>query len=946
MKIVFLSIEFSIETFSGNGVYATSQVRGLQRLGHDVLVICGSPIQSTSNPDQSAINTAAASEEENILPVLVAIWGRLDVHCAWQEFADGCAAFPVAAAVADFAADVVVAVDWHGALAYESLARTLHTQGASNIPPCVFNNYRVFLRSLKNNEEEEEFFNKYEGSFGFNSSSLCSIVLSRSDAEFVRHYCLHQKSKNENESVESASSPPPPLHVILPALRADIAALPLLNNTRDRRNYILCCVRASPEKEPHRFVDLICALQQRGVFENLGIIPLICGAGWAVPAAQTTESTAHALTTTTTKTKTVTTEYVATLRQRLAANVPSCQIIESFLGPLEMAEIYSKTLLNVHPCAYDAFGMTIVEAASQEVPSLVAHQGHVGATDLLSPERNEVFVTDMEVAVEELADVVEALLKKDESSRQKLIDMGMRAALVARAWTEDANAAALVAVLDDALRRLRKKDGVSQMEEKNEEEEEMRGGGVAVVAAAALEYSTFEERFLTENVPVILTGAMTDWGAVRDGFVTPEGGVNIDLIEEKFARKGEEKEEEESVKIMVTDTAAKEIWCKEMTLLEYCRWWRRRKHKHSFTLNSSKNEEEIDDGDERMLYLKDWHFAKDFPSYDLYRCLSFFLDDWLNEWYDSHNNNNNSSSSSDYRFVYLGPANTSTPLHTDVLKSHSWSANVVGRKLWCLLPPQYSHLLLDDATGCCHPRDFYFSNEEEEKEAVEKLKRKFPLLTEAQPHILKVIQYPGEVIFIPSGWFHTVRNLDDCLSINHNWISSHSVCASWRFLQTERARAALLIDDCRELNSAAEFEALVQRNVEANAGVGYSGFGAMVRFVVAQRVSGTPPGDDCTDETVFEKIKLVDSKSSSSAAALQDEKIAVQLPALDVAALRLKKAAEVLEELIIEQLSSVDATSIEEIENDVATSKEPALVAILNEIKMNAQCLHLILSVI
>lgn len=35
----------------------------------------------------------------------------------------------------------------------------------------------------------------------------------------------------------------------------------------------------------------------------------------------------------------------------------------------------------------------------------------------------------------------------------------------------------------------------------------------------------------------------------------------------------------------------------------------------------------------------------------------------------------------DYRFVYLGPAGSWTPLHADVLRSYSWSANVAGRKL-------------------------------------------------------------------------------------------------------------------------------------------------------------------------------------------------------------------------------------------------------------------------
>lgn len=45
--------------------------------------------------------------------------------------------------------------------------------------------------------------------------------------------------------------------------------------------------------------------------------------------------------------------------------------------------------------------------------------------------------------------------------------------------------------------------------------------------------------------------------------------------------------------------------------------------------------------------------------------------------------------------MYLGPAGTWTPLHSDVLRSHSWSANVCGRKRWLLLPPQHTHMLYD-----------------------------------------------------------------------------------------------------------------------------------------------------------------------------------------------------------------------------------------------------------
>lgn len=59
---------------------------------------------------------------------------------------------------------------------------------------------------------------------------------------------------------------------------------------------------------------------------------------------------------------------------------------------------------HIHPplCRYDAYGMTIVEAASQGAPSLVQGGGHVGATDLLSEAAGEVLCTDMDVPVSQV----------------------------------------------------------------------------------------------------------------------------------------------------------------------------------------------------------------------------------------------------------------------------------------------------------------------------------------------------------------------------------------------------------------------------------------------------------------------------------------------------------------------------------------------------------------
>ena len=63
-------------------------------------------------------------------------------------------------------------------------------------------------------------------------------------------------------------------------------------------------------------------------------------------------------------------QYAVGLKGRLRAVVPDAIIEERFIGPTELAKIFSATALNVHPCLYDAYGMTIVEAASQGAPSL------------------------------------------------------------------------------------------------------------------------------------------------------------------------------------------------------------------------------------------------------------------------------------------------------------------------------------------------------------------------------------------------------------------------------------------------------------------------------------------------------------------------------------------------------------------------------------------------
>ncbi|GLI69130.1 hypothetical protein VaNZ11_013685 [Volvox africanus] len=181
---------------------------------------------------------------------------------------------------------------------------------------------------------------------------------------------------------------------------------------------------------------------------------------------------------------------------------------------------------------------------------------------------------------------------------------------------------------------------------------------------------------------------------------------------------------------------------------------------------------------------------------------------------------------SDYRFCYLGPAGTWTPLHSDVLRSYSWSINVCGRKRWLMLPPRYTHLLydkhmlrmaphleLDRVRSGCDPRDF-------------------PSLEEARRQAFEFIQAKGDAVFVPSGWHHCVENLYDTLSFNHNWLNGHNCHWTWALLRQQYIDAAAAIDDCRQICAPGEFEDLVQANLAANMGLNWHGFVGLLTCTV------------------------------------------------------------------------------------------------------------------
>ncbi|KAK1433838.1 hypothetical protein QVD17_10756 [Tagetes erecta] len=330
-------------------------------------------------------------------------------------------------------------------------------------------------------------------------------------------------------------------------------------------------------------------------------------------------------------------------------------------------------------------------------------------------------------------------------------------------------------------------------------------GVVEKVNGNELSYSDFVNKYLSKNEPVVITGLMADWRACRD-WVMDDGKPNLQFISSNFGNS----------KVQVADCGSREFTDQkrlEMSVAGFIDHW--------LKLSS------VEHGN---LYLKDWHFVKEYPEYTAYTTPLFFRDDWLNLYLDHYHMHEDCDayqkrddiSCSDYRFVYMGAKGTWTPFHADVFRSYSWSANVCGKKQWYFLSPEQRHLVFDR-----NMKNSVYDIFEEVDDTI------FPNFKKTI--WLECTQDRNDIIFVPSGWYHQVHNLEDTISINHNWFNAYNLSWVWDLMLRDYKEAREYIEDIKDICD--DFEGLCQRNLAANTGMNfYDFFNFLVRFSFANIV--------------------------------------------------------------------------------------------------------------
>jgi len=107
-----------------------------------------------------------------------------------------------------------------------------------------------------------------------------------------------------------------------------------------------------------------------------------------------------------------------------------------------------------------------------------------------------------------------------------------------------------------------------------------------------------------------------------------------------------------------------------------------------------------------------------------------------------------------HRFIIIGGRRTGAVLHQDPKASGAWNCCLVGRKRWCLFPPEV-------------PPELLSPGQDSEQEAyLTKTPAYWWLDTYPQLRakgeglgMVECVQGPGEMIYVPPGWWHAVLNV-------------------------------------------------------------------------------------------------------------------------------------------------------------------------------------------
>lgn len=88
-------------------------------------------------------------------------------------------------------------------------------------------------------------------------------------------------------------------------------------------------------------------------------------------------------------------------------------------------------------------------------------------------------------------------------------------------------------------------------------------------------------------------------------------------------------------------------------------------------------------------------------------------------------------------------------------------------------------------------------------------------------------------MFVPSGWYHQVWNMEDAISVNHNWFNGCNIMLVWHALKAELTKVKAEIRDCQDMDDFAEH---CQVMLRSSYGMDFYQFCDLLSYIARTRI--------------------------------------------------------------------------------------------------------------
>jgi hypothetical protein len=133
----------------------------------------------------------------------------------------------------------------------------------------------------------------------------------------------------------------------------------------------------------------------------------------------------------------------------------------------------------------------------------------------------------------------------------------------------------------------------------------------------------------------------------------------------------------------------------------------------------------------------------------------------------------------DHRWLIIGPERSGSTFHKDPNATSAWNAVIRGSKYWIMFPssantpPPPGVFVSDDQSEVTSPlsiAEWLLTFHEEARHT---------------PGCLEGVCVAGEILHVPSGWWHLVVNLVPAIAITQNFVPNSHVTAAMDFLKNK-----------------------------------------------------------------------------------------------------------------------------------------------------------------